>query len=155
MTWLGNKLVISAQNELIAEQAKARGAGNEAISIANDSINSLKSQLRRAKDDAYEAERALSKERSSKQAIQKQNEQLINESQQWREAIAERDAIILEWVQSNEAFKRLAREYGKKVGVTDEQRQVDFDNHLLDVAEEDPDFEKTDLTGHAKRRLGK
>lgn len=155
MTWLGNKLVISAQNELIAEQAKARGAGNEAISIANDSINSLKSQLRRAKDDAYEAERALSKERSNKQALQKQNEQLISESQQWREAIAERDAIILEWMQSNEAFKRLAREYGKKVGVTDEQRRIDFDNHLLDVAEEDPDFQNTKTTGRAKQRLGK
>lgn len=155
MTWLGNKLVISAQNELIAEQAKARGAGNEAISIANDSINSLKSQLRRAKDDAYEAERALSKERSSKQAIQKQNEQLINESQQWREAIAERDAIILDWIQLNEGYKRLAREYGKKLGVTDEQRQNDFDNHLLDIAEEDKNYENTEPTKGAKKRLGK
>lgn len=155
MTWLGSKLVISAQNELIAAQAKARGAGNEAISIANDSINRLKSQLRRAKDDAYEAERALSKERSSKQAIQKQNEQLINESQQWREAIAERDSLILEWMQSNEAFKRLSREYGKKAGISDEQRRNDLDNHLLDIAEEDPDFTNTQRTQGAKKRLGK
>lgn len=155
MATYSERLIFANQNALIAEQAKARGAGNEAISIANDSINSLKSQLRRAKDDAYEAEMALSKERSSKQAIQKQNEQLINESQQWRDAIAERDAIILEWMQSNEAFKRLARQYGKQVGATDEQRQIDLDNHLLDVAEEDPDFANTKRTQGAKQRLGK
>ncbi len=155
MTWLGNKLVISAQNELIAEQAKARGAGNEAISIANDSINSLKSQLRRAKDDAYEAERALSKERSSKQALQKQNEQLINESQQWKEAIAERDSLILEWMVTNEGFRRLAREYGKKIGVSDEQRQADFDNHVLDIVEEDKNLENTKSHQKAKQRLGR
>lgn len=155
MTWLGNKLVISAQNELIAEQARARRAGNEAISIANDSINSLKSQLRRAKDDAYEAESALSKERSNKQALQKQNEQLISDSQQWRDAVALRDSIILEWMHTNEGFKRLAREYGKRLGVTDEQRQADFDNHLLDIAEEDPDFAKTEKTADVKRRHGK
>lgn len=155
MTWLGNKLVISAQNELIAEQARARRAGNEAISIANDSINSLKSQLRRAKDDAYEAESALSKERSNKQALQKQNEQLISDSQQWRDAIAERDAIILEWMVSNEAYRRLAREYGKKLEITEEQIIMDVSEHVLDVAEEDPDFVKTKRYDKAKQRLGK
>jgi len=155
MSWLGSKLVISAQNELIAEQAKARGAGNEAISIANDSINSLKSQLRRAKDDAYEAEKALAKERSKKQALQKQNEQLISESQQWREAIAERDAIILEWMQANESFKRLAREYGKKLEISEEQQAIDVAEHVLDIAEEDPNFNNTKGTKNAKQRLGK
>ena len=69
-------------------------------------------------------------------------------------ALAERDAIILEWMQSNEAFKRLARQYGKELGVTDEQRQKDWDEHLLDVAEEDPDFANTKKTQGAKQRLG-
>lgn len=69
-------------------------------------------------------------------------------------ALAERDAIILEWMQSNEAFRRLAREYGKELGVTDEQRTKDFDEHLLDVAEEDPDFKNTKATAKAKKRLG-
>ena len=70
-------------------------------------------------------------------------------------ALADRDAIITEWMHSNEAFKRLARQYGKKLGVTDEQRQNDFDENILDVAEENPTFANTKKSAGAKTRLGK
>lgn len=67
--------------------------------------------------------------------------------------IAEKDALIIEWMHSNESFKRLARQYGKKLGVTDEQRQTDFDHQILNVAEEDPTFDQTKKTAGAKKRL--
>ena len=71
-------------------------------------------------------------------------------------ALAERDAIILEWMQSNEAFKRLARQYGKELGVTDEQQKNDVFEHVLDIAEEDPEkFEKTKGTQKARQHFGK
>ena len=71
-------------------------------------------------------------------------------------ALAERDAIILEWMQSNEAFRRLARQYGKELGVTDEQRKNDWDEHVLDIAEEDSEkFGNTKVSQGAKKRLGR
>ena len=57
-------------------------------------------------------------------------------------------------MQSNEAFKRLAKQYGKELGVTQEQYEKDVHEHRLDVAEEDPDFANTKVTAKAKSRLG-
>lgn len=141
MSWFGDKALITAQSDLIAAQAQGRLASNEAISSAKENLRIAKEDLRKAKERASKSEKLL-------KTAQEEN-------QQWKEAIAERDAIILEWMQSNEAFKRLARQYGKQVGATDEQRQIDLDNHLLDVAEEDPDFANTKRTQGAKQRLGK
>ena len=67
--------------------------------------------------------------------------------------LAERDALITEWMQSSEAFRRLARQYGKKLGVTDEQRQIDCDAHVMNTADEDPKYAKTNLTKETKAIL--
>lgn len=155
MTWLGNKLVISAQNELIAEQAKARSAGNEALSIAEDQAREARNTLMEADNKFYQVNRLLRNEQIEKAQIQVELKKLKQESQQWRDAIAERDAIILEWVLSNEAYRRLAREYGKKLEITEEQIIIDVSEHVLDVAEEDQDFVKTKRYEKAKKRLGK
>jgi hypothetical protein len=69
-------------------------------------------------------------------------------------AIKEKDALILEWMHSNEAFKKLARQYGKKLGVTDEQRQQDFDQAVVDVSVENPKYAKTEIVELKKKRLG-
>ena len=44
---------------------------------------------------------------------------------------------------SNEAFKKLARKYGKQAGLSDEQRVNDYDDVVLEVAEEKPEFANT------------
>lgn len=114
-----------------------------------------------ARDTAHEARmRANQAARQASRANARSNE-LVGEVKDLNERVAEleqglaqRDALILEWMHSNEAFKRLARQYGKKIGVTDEQRQQDFDQQVLDVAEEDPKFAETKKTQGAKARLG-
>lgn len=68
-------------------------------------------------------------------------------------ALAAKDAMILEWMHSNEAFKRLARQYGKIIGVSDEQRKDDFNEHIADVGEEDPKFSATKLGEKARGHL--
>lgn len=65
--------------------------------------------------------------------------------QQKDEALRAKDALILEWMHSNEAFKKLARNYGKKLGVTDAQRASDFAHAVVDLAEEDPKFTNTNM----------
>ncbi|MFZ4478499.1 MAG: hypothetical protein ACOYNZ_01255 [Rhodoferax sp.] len=70
-------------------------------------------------------------------------------------AIAEKDAMILEWMHSTEAFKRLSLQYGKKLGVTAEQQMTDYREDVLDIAEENPKFSKTGLTTRVKKNLGK
>lgn len=61
------------------------------------------------------------------------------------DAIAKRDEVMTSWMHSNDTFKRLAREYGKKLGLTDEQRSADYNQMILDVAEEEPKYKNTSL----------
>lgn len=74
------------------------------------------------------------------------------ENRKLRETLEIKEALLKEWMHSNEAFKRLARKYGKKVGVSDEQRQNDLDDQILEVAEEKPEFAATDTLARAKAR---
>ena len=61
-----------------------------------------------------------------------------------------RDSILAEWMHQNQALRLLVKQYGEKAGVSLEQRREDYDNKLLDVAEEDPSFANTELTANAK-----
>lgn len=69
-------------------------------------------------------------------------------------ALAMKEELLKEWMHSNEAFKRLARKYGKKLGVSDEQRQNDFEDCLLEAAEEKPEFAETKATKAVKADRG-
>lgn len=69
-------------------------------------------------------------------------------------ALAMKEELLKEWMHSNEAFKRLARKYGKKLGLSDEQRQVDYDDQILEIAEEKPELANTDLMKGVKEVRG-
>lgn len=92
--------------------------------------------------------------------LEKENQRLRQQLQtsqavntQVRQSLMDKDAIILEWMHSNEAFKQLARTYGKKLGVSDEQRKDDFAHAVVDVAEEDPKFSNTQLADSKRKQI--
>lgn len=70
------------------------------------------------------------------------------------EALREKDVLIMEWMHSNEAFKKLTRQYGKKLGVSDDERKEDFANAVVDLAEEDPKFSQTKMAESKRAQLG-
>lgn len=124
-----------AQTEAAAATSKARMAQNAATEAqrqnqsaghaqAQATIESLRQQLEKEKDRNVEAQLA----------------------------IQEKDALILEWVHSNDAFKKLVRHYGHKLGVSDAERQRDYDDNIIRLAEEDPKFTATELLAKAKAR---
>jgi hypothetical protein len=82
-----------------------------------------------------------------------ENRRLLNGRRELLQIIKEKDALILEWMHSNEAFKRLAKQYGKKLDISEEQQKEDRGNALLDAAEEDAKFANTDIGNKAKSHL--
>jgi len=70
-----------------------------------------------------------------------------------REALAQKEALLKEWMHSSEAFKRLARKYAEKVGVRDEQRHMDFNEQIVETGKEDPRFADTRLGKKAQEFL--
>ncbi len=103
----------------------------------------------------------MAKQRAEREAreAKAKNVELANElqqvKQQMAQSLSEKDALILEWMHSNEAFKRLAQQYGKKLDVTDEQQTDDYRHTVVDVSEENPKFAKTELVDRVKRNLAK
>lgn len=113
-----------------AEAARSRAA-SERSAATMKSINATR-QARDLQDDLDAANATVEKQKA---------------------ALAERDALIREWMHSNEAFKRLARQYGKSLNITDEKRTSDFHNHVANVSEEDPKFANTALGADIRAKL--
>lgn len=88
-------------------------------------------------------------------ALRDEVDMLAKKVQRLQAELADRDVLIRDWMHSNEAFKRLHKSYGKKVGLTDEQMKSDFHQAALDIAEEDPKFANTDFGKRVKERVKK
>ena len=67
--------------------------------------------------------------------------------------LKEKDDLILEWMHHDEAFKRLARNYRKKLGKSAEEVQLDFENSVIEIAEENPKFNNTKLLNNVKNKV--
>jgi hypothetical protein len=61
------------------------------------------------------------------------------------EELAKKDALILEWMHTNEAFKQLTKDYAARLGILEEERVADVDQARVDVALDDPAFQHTQL----------
>ena len=148
---------IATQNQGFATQQMVHTRAMDAIHRIDEirqegEIARLKAELERATQAAQgssgkprvseEAIYARQKMQGELDAARENNEVLLK-------AIKERDEIITEWMQSNETFKRLTRQYGKKLALTDEQRVVDYNETVLDLAEENPEYKDTKLTNVA------
>ena len=92
---------------------------------------------------------------SDTSAVKRKLRREQEENRKLQEALSQKEALLKEWMHSNEAFKRLARKYGKQVGVSDEQRQMDWNEAVVEVANENPDYENTDLAKKKRQEVGK
>ncbi|WP_436545709.1 hypothetical protein [Janthinobacterium sp. RB2R34] len=132
----------------------ARAAAMRATIAANQAktdavIAANKAQAARSLDRSAMAEMKIRLEKSEAQLAQK--EALLAEKTR---LVTERENIIREWMHSDATFKLLAKKYGKKLGMTDEERLQDYREEILNQAEENPSFQKTELGKEVKRKLG-
>lgn len=128
------------QQVIATELAKHVGLAAEGQSIAH--IAKIQADGRAASAKAEAEREAKSAKYWSDRALKAEN------------ALEMKEALLKEWMHSNEAFKRLARKYGKKLGVSDEQRQNDLDDEVIAVAEEKPEFANTNNLKAAKEARG-
>ena len=97
-------------------------------------------------------EQARSEHRRDRRLIAELRVQLEQAKTELQAAVAERESLLTEWMHSTEAFRRLARLYGKALNLSDEQRTEDLRQQILLVAEEDTKFAKTKLYGEVNIR---
>ena len=130
--------------------ARARNDANNANARASDAETQLALERLNARPASTDADlkRRLANANDRVVSLEGSNDYFKNQ-------IEEKDAMILEWMHSNEAFKRLAKQYGKKLGVSDEQRQIDLYEHAVDAAAEDPKFNGTQNHLKASERLAR
>lgn len=121
-----------ANERALAAEAKAREAQRKAARVTTD--DDLRSELATAHTEKRIAQDAANN---------------------LRKELAAKEVLMLEWMHSNEAFRQLARNYGKKLGISDEQQTADYRHTVLDVAEEDPKFAQSGLIPKVKANLSK
>jgi hypothetical protein len=130
-----------------AAATRANIAANKAKSEAINAAN--RAQAARSSDRSALAEMKIRLEKSEAQLAQMEA-QIAEKSR----LIAERDSIIKDWMHSNETFKVLARKYGRKLGMTDDERLGDYREEIFNQAEQNPEFQDTDLGKEVKRKMG-
>lgn len=120
----------NATMEAIAARSKASAAQRAAR--ISDSGSLHLTELKKKQEELERAQATIVAEKQANAELHQKVDKLIA-------SLAERDEIIVDWMHNNEAFKRLARQYGKELNKTNEQRQNDLDQHVLDIAEEQPE----------------
>lgn len=99
---------------------------------------------------AFLVEQARSEHRRDRRVIAELRSQLEQANTRFRAALEERDSLLTEWMHSSEAFKLLARQYGKALNLSDEQRTEDLRWQIIFAAERDPRFANTKLYDEVK-----
>ena len=69
--------------------------------------------------------------------------------------IAEKDALILEWMHTNAAFKQLTKDYAARLGISEEERVADVNQARIDVVERTPEFKHTEIYKDAQACIEK
>lgn len=142
----------------LAEETRTR---NLQASLAAQRARDEAAKAAKAKQDAERAKTASGLNANARANDARTIEVLKKEAaekDQKMEAIAtalkSQQELVLEWMHNSEAFKKLARDMGKKLGMTDEERQAALMEAVVDVAEEDPLFQNTELGKKAKKAIG-
>lgn len=127
--------------------------------IAIDSISkdrALTDQMaenNRLRELQHAASRRADRNNGEVMKLKNEKEALEKQLAQKEALLQEKEKLILEWMLSNEAFNKLAKEYGKELGMNQEERSANFQNAVLDIAEENPKFSDTNLAKGIKAKL--
>lgn len=132
------------------ENALKEAEAAETLAAANNKLREAKKLAKNARAAQRSPEDELKlKELTTLAATAEARAKILEEE------LAERDALIIEWMHSNDAFKKLASKYGSKLNISEEEQKHDRYEAILDIAEENPKFKNTRLVGKVKTLIGK
>ncbi|MCE3608049.1 hypothetical protein LXA47_31255 [Massilia sp. P8910] len=69
--------------------------------------------------------------------------------------LAKSQALIYEWMHSNDGYQKIAKEYAERLGISNEEFQTDLAQAIVDLSETDPDYVHTRLGAAKRAQLGK
>lgn len=146
----------ATQSRLDKEEAERR------VKRAEAAINRM-NEIESREGDSIELENALSLVNMQKAIVEVKNKEISQKDLEiqnkedvikfQRGQLKEKDDLILEWMHTNEAFKRLAKIYGKRLDLSSDDIQKDLDVEIQDLSEEDSNFKNTEVKKRSDKRL--
>ena len=135
----------------LVNTSTAKDAEIHALKMAQIYSGGVSTSELKRKISELESERLILIEKSDMSdmaydAIVKEVRKIQAENAELKNYISEREQLLTEWMHNNEACKRLARKFGKQLGLTPEEVTKEFSAQALDIADEDPSFANTELT---------
>lgn len=121
-------------------------------------VAEVRVQQQRAETDRVSQELAATRQQmldtpKRKPANWHQEQETLGKLMRAEEENARLAGLIREWRHSNDAFKAVARAYALRLGISDEERQAEFWQCVVDIGAEQPEFAKTQLAGRARDKL--
>ena len=110
--------------------------------IKGSYTNQLESELAVGKQQVQQAQ---DQAKSAAETVQNLSSMAIENERRLREEIAKKDKLILEWMHTNAAFKKLTKDYAAQLGISNEERIKDVDQARIDVAADEPAFQTSDI----------
>ena len=135
---------------------RARTANQEAAIARGDAARATAATNKARSDALNVASRAQSARSGDQSTISSLRKQLAKcEAELAKEVarVVERDRILTEWKHAFESFKLVARMYGKRLGLTDDQRLDDLHNMIVNCGSENQKFKNTEYGQIAKDRI--
>jgi hypothetical protein len=117
--------------------------------IVNDREDQARNAERQKNEAQDEALRATQDAQHSKTMSRMFSNNFKRQLQEKDAIIAAKDALILEWMHTNAAFKKLARDFANQLEIPQEVRVHLVDQARVDVAIEDPAFQHTEIYKNA------
>lgn len=128
----------------------------EALNLRNN-LNNASQQNQADRDAKDKALKEANNEKHHSKALSNIIESYSEENHQLRDQISEMEAkyskIIRGWMLNQQAYRKLAMEYGKQLGMDEETVIADWPDAIFEVAAKDPEtYKDTETYGKAVKR---
>lgn len=132
---------------------RARTANQEAAIARGDAARATAAANKARSDALNAASRAQSASSGDQSTISSLRKQLAKCKAELAKEVAlvvEGDRILTEWQHALESFRLVARMYGERLGLTDDQRLDDHKNIIVNCGSENQKFKNTEYGKMAK-----
>jgi hypothetical protein len=118
---------------------------NAVIGQLTQNVNAVEAEAFIASKKAKQAQGESMSLQFRMDLLEAEHRRTLLELEKTKKEVQERDALITEWMFSHEALKLITKTYGKDLNLSHEQRLATYDETIIKVAEENPEYKDTKL----------
>jgi hypothetical protein len=118
---------------------------NAVIGQMAQNVNAVEAEVFIASKKAKQAQGESMSIQFRMDLLEAEHRRTLLELEKTKKEVQERDTQLAEWMFSHEVLKIITKTYGKDLNMSDEQRLSTYDETIIKVADEKPEYKNTKL----------